>query len=117
MCLAGREVNLSPPLSYDSELTLSSFDADLPLICNDEDLDASGPDHPTDTKPPTRMSCFVAAIKLNQILAFALRTIVCSLSPLFPAFNSQFYYSIQRGGQELFSATLDKVGKSTFLLL
>jgi len=63
------------------------------------------------------MSCFVAAIKLNQILAFALRTIVCSPSPLFPTFNNQFYYSIQRGGRELFSVTTEKVGKSTLLLL
>ncbi|KAF9646991.1 hypothetical protein BDM02DRAFT_3188330 [Thelephora ganbajun] len=51
------------------------FDADLPLICNDEDLDYPVPNPPKELNPPTRMCCFAAAIELNQILAFALRTI------------------------------------------
>lgn len=54
-------------------LTLISFDADLPLLCDDEDLGESGLKSPAQS--PTQMCCFVAAIKLNQILAFALRTL------------------------------------------
>ncbi|KAF9646992.1 hypothetical protein BDM02DRAFT_2831037 [Thelephora ganbajun] len=49
------------------------FDANLPLLCNDEDLEESGLKSPAQS--PTHMCCFVAAIKLNQILAFALRTL------------------------------------------
>lgn len=59
------------------ELILYSFDADLPVICNDEGLNDGVPNFRTDASPPTRMHCFVAAIQLNQILGFALRTIVC----------------------------------------
>jgi len=51
-----------------------SFDADLPLQCDDKDLGEPGLKSPT--KSPTQMCGFIAAIKLNQILAFALRTLV-----------------------------------------
>ena len=65
----------------DLELTLCSFDTDLPLTCNDEDLDESSLHSPV-VNSPTRMCCFVMAIKLNQILAYSLRTIVRSPLPL-----------------------------------
>jgi len=67
--------NHLPLLLYYPELTLYSFDADLPIACDDEDLDDSGLD-PPEVNRPTRVCCFVAAIKLNQIFAFAIRTIV-----------------------------------------
>lgn len=76
MCLARRRVNFSPPISLNSELIIRSFDADLPIVCNDEDLDDAVPKPPSGVDPLTKMRCFVATIQLNQILAFALRTIV-----------------------------------------
>jgi hypothetical protein len=53
-----------------------SFDTDLPLICDDEDLDESGLKSPLHPDLPTQMSGFVCMIKLSQIIAFALRTVV-----------------------------------------
>ena len=55
-----------------------SFDLDLPAECDDEYW--STPD-PKDafkqpTGKPSQMSYFIAFLKLSQILAFALRTIV-----------------------------------------
>lgn len=102
-------------MSRDLELTFPSFDADLPITCNDEDLNDNVPNPPMGADPPTRMCCFVAAIRLNQILAFALRTIVRSPSPLLGVFEL-IYCSIQRGGRELFLVTMVKVGKSISLL-
>ena len=55
-------------------LTFNSFDTDLPLLCNDEDLGESGLKSPP--QAPSHMCGFVAVIKLTQILAFALRTLV-----------------------------------------
>ena len=59
------------PMQY---LTSISFDTDLPLLCNDEDLGQSGLKSPPQF--PTQMCSFVAVIKLSHILAFALRTLV-----------------------------------------
>ena len=112
MCVAGRGVSCSPQLLCDRELTSNSFDADLPFACNDEDLDVFGPIHHTEANSPTRMGCFVAAIKLNQILAFALRTIVRLPSLLFLGIGNWYHYSIQRENRELSSATLEKIGKN-----
>jgi len=53
-----------------------SFDTDFPLICNDEDLDESGPKSPLQPNRPTQMSSFACMIKLSHIIAFALRTVV-----------------------------------------
>lgn len=55
-----------------------SFDLDLPVECDDEYW---SPEDPKDafTQPPgkpSKMSYFIAYLKLSQILAFALRTIV-----------------------------------------
>lgn len=74
MCLAGRRVRLICLVPPARCLMSVSFDADLPLLCNDEDLGESGLKSPAQS--PTQMCCFVAAVKLNQILAFALRTLV-----------------------------------------
>lgn len=57
-------------------LSICSFDADLPLIRNDEELDESGLGPPLQQGPPTQISSFVCMIKLSQILAFTLRTVV-----------------------------------------
>jgi hypothetical protein len=57
-------------------LSIYSFDADLPLICNDEELDESGLKLPLQQGRPTQISGFVCMIKLSQILAFTLRTLV-----------------------------------------
>ena len=91
-----------------------SFDADLPLICDDEDLDDSGGDTP-EVNPPARMSCFVAAIKLNQILAFALRTIVRLLPLPYNVSDNPYCCSTQRGNQEQSMVTLRSIGKSISL--
>ena len=92
------------------ELTLRSFDADLPLVCDDEDLSDSGLDSP-EANRPTRVCCFAAAIKLSQIFAFAIRTIVRQPSLLSGVFNDRLGYSIQRGGRESFSVTPENVGR------
>jgi len=55
---------------------LRSFDAELPLVCDDDDLEESGPKSPLQSDRPTQMSSFVCMIKLSQITAFALRTVV-----------------------------------------
>ena len=57
-----------------------SFDADLPLPCDDKDLGELGLESPAQS--PTQMCGFIAAIKLNQILAFALRTLVSCVQGL-----------------------------------
>lgn len=57
-------------------LSIRSFDADLPLICDDEDLDGSGLELPFQQGRPTQISNFFCMIKLSQILAFTLRTVV-----------------------------------------
>ena len=57
-----------------------SFDLDLPAECDDEYW---SPPDPKDafkqpSGKPSKMSYFIAYLKLSQILAFALRTIVSS---------------------------------------
>ena len=57
-----------------------SFDLDLPAECDDEYW---SPQNPEDAfkQPqgkPSKLSYFIAYLKLSQILAFALRTIVSS---------------------------------------
>lgn len=61
-----------------------SFDTDLPAYCDDEYWD--NPDNPEDNfkQPPGKPSTtayFIASVKLNQILAFALKTIVSNVLP------------------------------------
>ena len=58
------------------KLSTDSFDAEFPLVCNDEDLDESGLKRPLQQDRPANMSGFVCMIKLSQILAFTLRTVV-----------------------------------------
>jgi len=60
----------------------SSFDLDLPVECDDEYWSPSDPKDAFKQPPgkPSKMSYFIAYLKLSQILAFALRTIVSSVS-------------------------------------
>jgi len=67
--------SLSTILGRQCNLQSEDFDADLPLIRSDEDLDESGLELPLQQGRPTRVSSFVCMIKLSQILAFALHTV------------------------------------------
>ena len=60
----------------------SSFDLDLPAECDDEYWSPSDPKEAFKQPPgkPSKMSYFIAYLKLSQILAFALRTIVSSVT-------------------------------------
>jgi len=55
-----------------------SFDLDLPVECDDEYWAPTDPKDAFKQPPgkPSKMSFFIAYLKLSQILAFALRTIV-----------------------------------------
>ena len=55
-----------------------SFDLDLPVECDDEYWSPTDPKDAFKQPPgkPSKMSFFIAYLKLSQILAFALRTIV-----------------------------------------
>ena len=68
-----------------------SFDLDLPVECDDEYW---SPPDPKDafkqpSGKPSKMSYFIAYLKLSQILAFALRTIVSGTIPVMPSFIDQ----------------------------
>ncbi|KAF9778873.1 fungal-specific transcription factor domain-containing protein [Thelephora terrestris] len=67
--------SLSTLLGRPCALQDEDFDADLPLIYDDEDLDGSGLKRPPQQDRPAQMSSFVWMIKLSQILAFTLRTV------------------------------------------
>ena len=60
----------------------SSFDLDLPVECDDEYWSPTGPEEPFKQPQgkPSKMSFFIAYLKLSQILAFALRTIVSGVT-------------------------------------
>lgn len=55
-----------------------SFDLDLPVECDDQYWTHPDPDKAfkQPVGKPSYMSYFISFLKLNQILAFALRTIV-----------------------------------------
>ena len=57
-----------------------SFDLDLPAECDDEYWSPLDPKDAFKQPPgkPSKLSYFIAYLKLSQILAFALRTIVSS---------------------------------------
>lgn len=61
-----------------------SFDIDLPIECDDEYWFHPDPAQAFKQPPgkPSKLSFFVSLIKLNQILAFALRTVVSYHSTL-----------------------------------
>ena len=63
---------------------LNSFDVDLPVECDDEYWENDDPSLAFKQPPntPSKISYFNCLIRLNQILAFALRTIVRILSYL-----------------------------------
>ncbi|KAF9643134.1 hypothetical protein BDM02DRAFT_3192157 [Thelephora ganbajun] len=67
--------SLSTLLGRPCILQDEDFDTDLPLICDDKDLDESSLKSPSQADRPTQMCGFVRMIKLSQILAFALRTV------------------------------------------
>jgi hypothetical protein len=60
---------------------LSSFDVDMPIECDDEYWENPEPEKAFQQPAgkPSKVSFFISLIKLNQILAFALRTIVSRL--------------------------------------
>jgi hypothetical protein len=93
-------------------LTSISFDADLPLLCNDEDLGELGLKSPA--KSPTQMCSFIASIKLTQILAFSLRTLVsCTRESFAPVVDN--CHSTRQRNQGSSLVTLESSGKSAFL--
>lgn len=63
-----------------------SFDLDLPVECDDEYWSPSDPKDAFKQPPgkPSKLSYFIAYLKLSQILAFALRTIVSSTASRYP---------------------------------
>ena len=77
---------------YDFTRTLTinldpSFDLDLPAECDDEYWSPPDPKDAFKQPPgkPSKMSYFIAYLKLSQILAFALRTIVSSTASRYPS--------------------------------
>jgi hypothetical protein len=58
----------------------TSFDIDLPLEVDDQYWEADGSAlafrQPAGT--PAKVAAFISLIKLSQIIAFALRTVVCA---------------------------------------
>jgi len=63
-----------------------SFDLDLPAECDDEYWSPPDPKNAFKQPPgkPSKLSYFIAYLKLSQILAFALRTIVSSTASRYP---------------------------------
>lgn len=55
-----------------------SFDVELPIICDDEYMEHPDPEQAfkQPAGKPCLITCFVSMLKLMQITAFALRTIV-----------------------------------------
>jgi hypothetical protein len=79
MCYSGRRVCLYSLLyHYLSNRITPSFDLELPLDCDDEYWEDPDPEKAFKQPPgkPSKVSFFVSFVKLNQILGFALRTIV-----------------------------------------
>ena len=76
---------------------ISSFDLDLPVECDDEYFTHPDPQQAfkQPSGKPSIMSHFICLIKLDQILAFALRTIVSMHSiEETPYFSLFFPYSV-----------------------
>lgn len=96
-------------------LSFCSFDTDLPLIYDDEELDEFDLKSPSELERPTQMSSFVCTIKLSQILAFALRTVVSRPSSHVSLTDDA--HSTQRKGPGLFSATSGNGGSEMSLPL
>ena len=82
MCHPGGRVCVPRPSCVTIAETLPSFDLDFPVDCDDEYW--SHPDPAQSFKQPagkpSTLSYFISSIKLNQILGFALRTIVRAIS-------------------------------------
>ncbi|KIM40781.1 hypothetical protein M413DRAFT_412939 [Hebeloma cylindrosporum] len=68
---------LSSSLGRPCAIQDEDFDLDLPVDCDDEYWDHLDPDQPFKQPPnkPSSISSFILTVKLQQILAFALRTI------------------------------------------
>jgi hypothetical protein len=60
-----------------------SFDIDFPVDCDDEYWENLDPEKAFKQPPnkPSKVSFFISYLKLNQVLAFALRTVVSHLLP------------------------------------
>ena len=98
-------------------LIFRSFDTDLPLIYDDEDLDEFDLKSPSQSDRPTQMSSFVCTIKLSQILAFALRTVVSHQSGRALPPRANDVHSTRQKGPELSSATSGNGGSEMLSLL
>lgn len=57
---------------------VSSFDVELPIVCDDEYMEHPDPEQAfkQPAGKPSLIACFVSTLKLMQITTFALRTIV-----------------------------------------
>jgi len=57
--------------------SLRSFDLDYPIECDDEYWDTPDPEDAFKQPPgkPCKVTCFIRAIKLAELLGFALRTL------------------------------------------
>lgn len=63
---------------------LDSFDIDFPVDCDDEYWEHPDPEKAFKQPPnkPSKVSFFISILKLSQILAFALRTVVSCFIPI-----------------------------------
>ena len=68
-------------LALKALITVISFDADLPIECDDEYWDTPEPAMFKQPKgKPSKLTAFTLIIRLNQILAACLKTIVSGIS-------------------------------------
>ena len=98
-----------------------SFDLDLPVDCDDEYWYDPDPEKCFKQPPnkPSSVTAFILYIKLHQILAFSLRTIVSrSLQQSGPADSNlvlKFHNSIQSTSQSFCLVPQDNHGSNTLL--
>lgn len=82
------DMYLNRMTGYTVEPPFSSFDLDLPIACDDEYWEDPDPEKAFKQPPgkPSQMDFMISLLKLVQIMAFALRTIVsvqcCQISGL-----------------------------------
>jgi hypothetical protein len=100
-------------LKHRSYLLRSSFDLDLPTECDDEYWEDPDPEKAFKQPPgkPSKVSFFISYLKLNQILGFALRTIVGFLFDVSLNVSLRFY-SIPSISPKFGSVLLGRSGSS-----
>jgi hypothetical protein len=118
--LARRRVGPIRISGTDDEVTNApfypSFDLDLPTECDDEYWSPQDPGDAFKQPPgkPSKMSYFIAYLKLSQILAFALRTIVSSVTSChFGIGYPMTTHSIRSINQRRCLGLLDNSGNNT----